>query len=153
MTRLNFSNPYRLCWQSQVGPSAWLGAQTSDTVQSLVKRGQTNLILIPIAFTSDHIETLFELDQEVIHEAQKEGGEGVKRAESLNGNDIFIGALADLASAHLRGGARCSKQMGLRCQGCRSERCKEQKKFFAGGPDAGGGKGSLLFSDSNSLSG
>lgn len=150
MTRLKFSNPYRLCWQSQVGPSAWLGAQTSDTVQSLVKRGQTNLILIPIAFTSDHIETLFELDQEVIHEAQKEGGEGVKRVESLNGNEIFIGALADLASAHLRGGARCSKQMGLRCQGCRSERCKEQKKFFAGGADAGGGEASLLFRDSNS---
>ena len=89
----------------------------------------------------------------MIHEAQKEGGEGVKRAESLNGNDLFIGALAELASAHLRGGARCSKQMGLRCQGCRSERCKEQKKFFAGGADAGGVEASVLFSDSNSLSG
>ncbi|MCJ1459277.1 ferrochelatase hem15 [Mycoblastus sanguinarius] len=129
MQRLGFSNPYRLCWQSQVGPSAWLGAQTSDTVQEYVKKGQTDLILIPIAFTSDHIETLFELDQEVIHEA---GHPGVKRAESLNDSRIFIEALADVAVKHLRSGESCSRQMGLRCQGCKSERCLEQKKFFVG---------------------
>ena len=129
MQRLEFSNPYRLCWQSQVGPSAWLGAQTSDTVQEYVKKGQTDLILIPIAFTSDHIETLFELDQEVIHEA---GHPGVKRVESLNGSRVFIEALADVAVKHLRSGESCSKQMGLRCQGCKSERCLEQKKFFLG---------------------
>ena len=129
MQRLKFSNPYRLCWQSQVGPSAWLGAQTSDTVQEYVKKGQTDLIIIPIAFTSDHIETLFELDQEVIHEA---GHPGVKRAESLNGSRVFIEALADVAVKHLRSGESCSRQMGLRCQGCKSERCLEQKKFFVG---------------------
>ena len=129
MQRLGFSNQYRLCWQSQVGPSAWLGAQTSETVKGYVDKGQTDLILVPIAFTSDHIETLFELDQEVIHES---GSPGVKRAESLNGNPVFIQALADIAVAHLRSGESCSKQMGLRCQGCKSERCLEQKKFFVG---------------------
>ena len=129
MQRLSFSNPYRLCWQSQVGPSAWLGAQTSDTVQEYVKKGQTDLVLIPIAFTSDHIETLFELDQEVMHEA---GHPGVKRAESLNGSKVFIEALADIASKHLNSGESCSRQLGLRCQGCGSERCLEQKKFFVG---------------------
>ena len=129
MQRLKFSNPYRLCWQSQVGPSAWLGAQTSDTVQEYVKKGQTDLVLIPIAFTSDHIETLYELDQEVIHEA---GHPGVKRAESLNGNRVFIEALADIAFKHLQSGESCSRQMGLRCQGCKSERCLESKRFFVG---------------------
>ncbi|KAJ5272559.1 hypothetical protein N7478_007684 [Penicillium angulare] len=129
MQRLKFSNPYRLCWQSQVGPSAWLGAQTQDTVNEYVKRGQTDLILVPIAFTSDHIETLYELDLEVIEEANSPG---VKRAESLNGNPTFIQALADVAHDHLQNGEPCSAQMTLRCQGCRSERCLEQKKFFAG---------------------
>ncbi|KAJ5908269.1 hypothetical protein N7495_000951 [Penicillium taxi] len=129
MQRLKFSNPYRLCWQSQVGPSAWLGAQTSDTVMGYVKRGQTDLVLVPIAFTSDHIETLYELDMEVIHEANSPG---VKRAESLNGNPIFIQALADIAHAHLQKEDPCSVQMTLRCQGCKSDRCLEQKKFFAG---------------------
>lgn len=129
MQRLNFSNPYRLCWQSQVGPSAWLGAQTADTVQEYAKRGQTDIVLVPIAFTSDHIETLYELDREVIPEANNPG---VKRAESLNGNPIFIEALADIAQEHLRKGEKCSLQMTLRCQGCKSDRCLEQKKFFAG---------------------
>lgn len=130
MQRLRFSNPYRLCWQSQVGPSAWLGAQTQDTVMSYVKKGHTDLVLIPIAFTSDHIETLYELDQEVIHEAHKEGGTGVKRAESLNGSQVFIEALADVAATHLSSGETCSRQMGIRCQGCKSEKCLEQKRFF-----------------------
>ena len=128
MQRLAFSNPYRLCWQSQVGPSAWLGAQTSDTVEEYVKKGQTDLILIPIAFTSDHIETLYELDQEVIHEA---GHPGVKRAESLNGSPVFIEALADVAFTHLRSGESCSRQMGLRCQGCKSEKCLVSFLSFA----------------------
>lgn len=131
MNRLRFSNPYRLSWQSQVGPSAWLGAQTSDTVKEYVNRGQTDLILVPIAFTSDHIETLYELDQEVMHE-DAQGNPGVKRAESLNGSPTFIQALADIAHEHLQSGVSCSRQMGLRCQGCKSERCLEQKKFFAG---------------------
>lgn len=129
MQRLKFSNPYRLCWQSQVGPKAWLGAQTQDTVMEYVKRGQSDLILVPIAFTSDHIETLYELDLEVMHEANSPG---VKRAESLNGNPVFIQALADIAHAHLKKGEPCSAQMTLRCQGCKSERCLESKKFFAG---------------------
>jgi ferrochelatase len=124
MTRLGFKNPYRLVWQSQVGPSPWLGAQTSRTVEEYVKKGQTDLLLIPIAFTSDHIETLHELDLEIIKET---GEEGIKRAESLNGDPEFIKALADIAKTHLEGGSRSSKQMALRCPMCTSERCTEQK--------------------------
>ncbi|KAK6390285.1 hypothetical protein LTR65_005660 [Meristemomyces frigidus] len=131
--KLGFRNPYRLSWQSQVGPSAWLGAQTSDTVNNFVKKGQKDLCLVPIAFTSDHIETLFEIDQEVIHEANELGADGgVRRAESLNGSPTFINALASLAGAHLRSNEVCSRQMGLRCPGCKSERCLESKKFFMG---------------------
>lgn len=131
--KLGFKNPYRLVWQSQVGPSAWLGAQTSDTVKNFVQKGQKDLVLIPIAFTSDHIETLYEIDQEVIHEADQLGAEGrTRRAESLNGSPTFINALADLAKSHLNSGEICSKQMGLRCPGCKSERCLESKKFFIG---------------------
>ncbi|KAF2434494.1 ferrochelatase-domain-containing protein [Tothia fuscella] len=127
-TRLGFKNPYRLVWQSQVGPSAWLGAQTSDTVENYIKKGQTDLVLIPIAFTSDHIETLYELDQEVIGET---GLDSIKRVESLNGSEVFIKALADIAKTHLEENVACSQQMGLRCPGCVSEKCVESKKFFA----------------------
>lgn len=129
MQRLKFSNPYRLCWQSQVGPSAWLGPQTSDTVEGYIAKGQKDLILVPIAFTSDHIETLYELDLEVIGESGHQ--DTVKRAESLNGNPVFIRALADIAKDHLQSNVACSAQMGLRCPGCKSERCTASKEFFA----------------------
>ncbi|KAF7555121.1 hypothetical protein G7046_g6633 [Stylonectria norvegica] len=129
MQRLKFSNPYRLCWQSQVGPSAWLGPQTSDSVENFISQGQKDLVLIPIAFTSDHIETLYELDQEVIGECGHT--DTVKRADSLNGSPVFIQALADIAKAHLVENKACSLQMGLRCPGCKSERCAESKRFFA----------------------
>lgn len=129
MQRLGMKNPYRLVWQSQVGPSAWLGAQTSDTVQEYVKKGQTDLVLIPIAFTSDHIETLYELDHEIIGET---GIDSIKRVESLNGSSVFIQALADLAKSHLEKNVACSPQMLLKCPACVSERCTESKKFFAG---------------------
>ncbi len=129
MQRLKLTNPYRLCWQSQVGPQPWLGPQTSTSVEEYVAKGQKDLVLIPIAFTSDHIETLYELDKEVIGESGH--ANTVKRVESLNGNPIFIQALADLAKEHLDSGLSCSSQMSLRCPGCKSERCTQSKKFFA----------------------
>jgi ferrochelatase len=129
MQRLKFANPYRLCWQSQVGPSAWLGPQTATSVEEYVKKGQKDLILIPIAFTSDHIETLYEVDIEIIGESGH--ADTIKRADSLNGNPVFIEALADIAKDHLQSGQVCSLQMGLQCPGCKSERCAESKRFFA----------------------
>lgn len=130
MQRLKFANPYRLCYQSQVGPQPWLGPQTATTVEEYIAKGQKDLVLIPIAFTSDHIETLFELDEEVIGESGHR--DTVKRVESLNGNPVFIEGLASLAKSHLESGSTCSLQMELRCPGCKSERCHESKKFFAG---------------------
>lgn len=71
MHRLGYSNPWRLVWQSQVGPSAWLGPQTRDAIEGYGKQNKKDLLLVPIAFTSDHIETLFELDIENKHLAEK----------------------------------------------------------------------------------
>ncbi|CEP64215.1 ferrochelatase HEM15 LALA0_S10e05138g [Lachancea lanzarotensis] len=110
MSELKFSNPYRLVWQSQVGPKPWLGAQTADVTEWLAP-SQKGLILIPIAFTSDHIETLFELDLEVIGESEYK--DKIKRCESLNGSEIFIEGLADLVKDHLQKGELYSKQLPL----------------------------------------
>lgn len=71
MDRLGHSNPYRLVWQSQVGPSAWMGMQTSDALKGLARLGKKQVVLVPIAFTSDHIETLYELDIEYAQEARE----------------------------------------------------------------------------------
>lgn len=140
MTQLGFTNPYRLTWQSQVGPSAWQGPQTSDSIKGLAKLGKKNVLLVPIAFTSDHIETLYELDIEVKEEAD-ELGINLKRAESLNDSPIFIRALADMVSNHLKEQAEgkvgpTSIQMGLRCPGCTNPRCGQAKEFFSKGGNA-----------------
>ena len=71
MDRLGHSNPFRLVWQSQVGPSAWLGMQTGDAIKGLARLGKKEVILVPIAFTSDHIETLYELDIEYMKEGRE----------------------------------------------------------------------------------
>lgn len=71
MDRLGHSNPYRLVWQSQVGPSAWMGMQTREALKGLARLGKKQVVLVPIAFTSDHIETLYELDLEYAKEARE----------------------------------------------------------------------------------
>lgn len=64
-------NPYRLVWQSQVGPSAWMGMQTGEAIKGLARLGKKNAVLVPIAFTSDHIETLYEMDLEYVKEGEE----------------------------------------------------------------------------------
>lgn len=148
MGQLKWSNPYRLTWQSQVGPSAWLGPQTADALEGWAKQGYKQVVAVPIAFTSDHIETLYELDIELQEDAEKHGIELV-RAESLNDEPVFLRALADIVTEHLAslegvGSGQdlsvpwaqgvTSHQMLLRCPGCTNDTCGEQKKFFAAQP-------------------
>lgn len=114
MEELKFSNPYRLVWQSQVGPKPWLGGQTSKIIDKLEKRDDIKgIVLVPVAFTSDHIETLHELDIEILEDATNP--HKIKRAESLNGNETFIEGLADLVKSHLKSGEKYSKQLELDC--------------------------------------
>jgi len=150
MEKLGFSNNYCLVWQSQVGPSRWLGPQTSDALKGLHKNGHDNVLLVPIAFTSDHIETLFELDIEYGHEA-KELGMNLHRAESLNDYQPFAKALADIVHEHIKNGRGISfshpthtffvakplsiqgpsSQFSLRCPQCTNESCAETRAFFS----------------------
>ena len=59
----------------------WMGPQTSDTIRGLAEKNHKNLLLVPIAFTSDHIETLYELDLEY---AKKLGAEVSNRLVKRN---------------------------------------------------------------------
>lgn len=110
MEKLGFSNPYRLVWQSQVGPKPWLGAQTAEIAEFLGPKVD-GLLIIPIAFTSDHIETLYEIDLELIAETPYK--DKFKRCDSLNGNETFIEGMAELVKKHLQDGDLYSKQLPL----------------------------------------
>ncbi|TNM92410.1 hypothetical protein fugu_019422 [Takifugu bimaculatus] len=136
MERLGHCNPYRLVWQSKVGPMAWLGPQTDEVIKGLCERGKKNILLVPIAFTSDHIETLHELDIEYGQSSNgmmvfQCGVENIRRAASLNGNPLFMKALADLVQSHLKSNMVCSRQLTLRCPLCTNPTCGETKAFFA----------------------
>lgn len=100
MQKLKFCNPYRLTWQSEVGPQAWLGAQTKKAIQSLEKQdGYKGVVVVPIAFTTDHIETLHEIDIEMKEEIKKP--ELMERSESLNDDPEYVEAMADMIVQHL----------------------------------------------------
>ena len=131
MQHLGFSNQYRLCWQSKVGPQPWLGPQTSEVVKKFIEKGERHLLLVPIAFTSDHIETLYELDEELIGESGHK--DTIKRAESLNDSPVFIEGLADIVKEHIDGGKRSSRQFGNRCIDCQKNICRDARVMFTGG--------------------
>lgn len=71
MSQLKYCNPYQLVWQSKVGPLPWLGPFTDKAVKSYAKQGKKALIVVPIAFVNEHIETLHELDIELAEDAKK----------------------------------------------------------------------------------
>lgn len=130
MKKLKNAFPYRLCWQSQVGPSAWLGPQTSDALKGFAKAGKKNLVVVPIAFTSDHIETLFELDQEYAEEAKEVGLTGWKRVDALNDDTTFTNAMAQIVKEHIDKNEIVAKQWSLRCPSCTFETCGQSREFF-----------------------
>lgn len=130
METLNTSHPYRLVWQSKVGPMSWLGPQTEDAIKGLGKKGHKHVLLVPIAFTSDHIETLHELDIEYSEVAHEAGIENIRRAASLNDSPTFIHAMADVVKNHLESGVNCSRQLPLRCPLCVNPTCGPAKDFF-----------------------
>ncbi|XP_063372104.1 ferrochelatase, mitochondrial [Cydia amplana] len=132
MSKLRVPNPHRLVWQSKVGPLPWLQPYTDDAIKAYSKQGKKHLILVPIAFVNEHIETLHELDIEYCDEVAKEAGViQIERASAPNDHPIFISALADVVATHMKSGPRVSKQFLNRCPHCVSKRCEMSKKFFA----------------------
>jgi len=117
-------NPYILAYQSDVGPVRWLGPSTEQVIRRLGARGQRELLVVPIAFTSDHIETLSELDREYGEVAHEAGVTQYERAPALNARPRFLDALAEIVRDHLRAGALHSTQYPTRCAGCTNPQCR-----------------------------
>jgi ferrochelatase len=122
--RLGASNPYILAYQSDVGPVRWLGPSTAQVLRRLGARGQKHVLVVPIAFTSDHIETLSELDREYGEVAHEAGITHYRRAPALNDRPRFLDALAEMVRDHLKSGAFYSSQYSTRCAGCTNPQCR-----------------------------
>lgn len=125
MQEMGMSHPYIVCWQSQVGFLPWLGPQTGEALKALGASGHQSVLTVPIAFTSDHVETLFEIDIEYMEEAHEAGIKHFHRAPALNEEPLFIQAQAEVVAAHLKHGrATDTNQYSLNCPSCTNPMCR-----------------------------
>jgi ferrochelatase len=92
----NFGLTTHLCYQSKVGPEKWLEPSLITTVETLASQKVSHVIVVPIAFVSDHSETLWEINIEVRKHARGLGMEYYDMSPALNTNPSFIGGLADV---------------------------------------------------------
>lgn len=103
------------CYQSRVTPQKWIGPSTEHEIERAAKEGVA-VLLCPIAFVSEHSETLVELDVEYREVAEKLGIPGYFRVPAQNSDAGFIGALAALARGALGSGRPlCSFAGGRQC--------------------------------------
>lgn len=91
----------RLCFQSKVGPLEWIGPSTEHEIASAGK-DHAGVIISPIAFVSEHVETLIELDRDYAALGKAAGVPFYIRAPALGVADAFIASLADQVAAALR---------------------------------------------------
>jgi ferrochelatase len=87
---------HHLAFQSRAGPVKWLEPSTDDKLKELAALGHKEVLMVPLSFVSDHIETLHEIDIEYREEAHRLGISDFRRMESLNSSPTFIGCLAEL---------------------------------------------------------
>ncbi len=91
-----FGLPSHLCYQSKVGPEKWLEPSLVSTVENLAAQKVSHVVVVPVAFVSDHSETLWEINMEVRKHAQSLGIWYYDMSPALNTNPSFIRGLADL---------------------------------------------------------
>jgi protoporphyrin/coproporphyrin ferrochelatase len=101
MTLRGFDRPYHVAFQSKVGFAEWLTPSTPDRLKDLAEDGHRAVLLIPVAFVTDHIETAFELDVEVRQEAEEFGIVHYEVTSGLNCHPLFIEALGEATVAQL----------------------------------------------------
>jgi ferrochelatase len=98
---LDRPNAYTLAYQSRVGSMEWLRPYTDDAIQALGAKGVKDLLVVPISFVSEHIETLQEIDIECKELAKEAGITHFQRVPALNTHPRFMEDLADLVEESL----------------------------------------------------
>ncbi len=101
MDALGRKNSYELSFQSKIGPVKWLEPFTNDAIIQLGKRGVPDVLVVPVSFVSEHIETLYELDILYKHVAEDAGIRNFRRVPALNSDPAFIRALAEIVESAL----------------------------------------------------
>jgi len=95
LRQLGYKNNHTLAYQSKVGPVEWLKPYTDDTIRELAANGVDSLVVVPVSFVSEHIETLEEIDEEYYEVAKEAGITSWERVPALGLEPDFIDDLAD----------------------------------------------------------
>ncbi|MGA7279337.1 MAG: ferrochelatase [Desulfocapsaceae bacterium] len=85
----------QICYQSRSGPVEWLSPSTPEMIQKLADGGCRSILMVPISFVSDHVETLVEINMQY-RELAAERGVRLETSASLNDDPAFIAALKDI---------------------------------------------------------
>ena len=145
---LGWTGAHSLAYQSRVGPVRWLSPATDAELERLGAAGCEAVVVVPVSFVGDHIETLFELDLEYGHVAHEAGIRHYIRVGALDTHPRFIDCLADqvrkaLASARARACVRCllpkddSHHQLRTCPDCKFQK-PDYMRLQAQGPSAEG---------------
>ncbi len=101
MERGGWRNPHQLCYQSKVGASRWLQPSLRDALDKLAAENMREVCVVPVAFVSDHVETLGEIDHEAREQAQRLGFTQFEMSAGLNDSPRFIQALGQIVQQAL----------------------------------------------------
>lgn len=93
--------PHSVSYQSRAGRARWLGPDTVEEVRRLGRKGIKTLVVVPVSFVSDHIETLHELDIRLKATALEAGIAAFLRVPALNDSPAFIRALKEIVLAEV----------------------------------------------------
>lgn len=96
--------PFRVAFQSKIGPGEGLTPSTRATIEELAAEGQKAVLLVPVTFVSEHAATAFELDIALREEALRAGIEHYEVTSGLNCHPLFIEALAEVVAAQVAAG-------------------------------------------------
>ncbi len=96
-----WKSPHLLCYQSKVGPAEWLKPSIDATLKELASKGRKHLLVVPIAFVTEHIETLHEINMEYREVAEHLGITQYEMMPALNDSPTFIQCLKDLVLSKL----------------------------------------------------
>jgi len=85
-----------ICYQSRVGPAKWLQPPLTGTLERLGREGVKEILVVPVSFVTEHIETLHEINIEAREEARKRGIETFRMMPAVGDSPLFIDTLKDL---------------------------------------------------------
>jgi ferrochelatase len=97
------NRPWLVSYQSRVGPLEWIGPYTDAEIERAGREGRS-LVIVPLAFVSEHVETLVELDIEYRDLAMRHGVPAFERVQTAGEDPAFINGLAAMVRRAIDGG-------------------------------------------------